>query len=60
MSIKDPTKWRRNGLGKANCVRCGALVSTNAFALTKHVCKETGIKQLNDRLTKLFMEKVNK
>ena len=40
MSVNDFTKWRRNGPGRVNCVKCGEQVSTNAFALAKHRCKE--------------------
>jgi len=30
--------WRPAGPGHCKCPKCGAVVSTNAFARTRHVC----------------------
>lgn len=32
--------WRPHGPGKCRCPNCGAIVSTNALARSKHRCPE--------------------
>jgi hypothetical protein len=31
--------WRQHGPGQCRCPKCGAVISTNALARAKHVCK---------------------